>query len=73
MTEKDRILVVDDDAGVHEVLKEFLEAKGYAVFTASSGAEALKLVEEQRPHLILLDILMPGMDGVETARRNSPS
>lgn len=67
--EKARILVVDDDPKVREILKDFLEIKGYAVTTVSSGAEALTVLEETQPHLILLDIMMPGMDGLETLRR----
>jgi CheY-like chemotaxis protein len=69
MTEKTRILVVDDEPGVLEVLKEFLETRGYQVTTAGSGAEALKAVQAERPHLVLLDILMPGMNGLEALPR----
>ncbi|MBI4561263.1 MAG: response regulator [Candidatus Rokubacteria bacterium] len=64
-----RILVVDDEPGVCEVLKEFLETRGYQVTTAASGAEALKAVQAERPHLVLLDILMPGMNGLEALPR----
>jgi len=67
--ERARILVVDDEPEICEVLKEFLEARGYLVTTASSGAEALRAIEKQRPHLILLDIVMPGMNGLETLQR----
>lgn len=69
MMEKSRILVVDDEPGVRELLKEFLETKGYVVTTASDGAEALTAFEEQKPHLILLDINMPGMNGLGTLQR----
>jgi len=69
MMERARILVVDDEPEICEVLKEFLEARGYLVTTASSGAEALRAIEKQRPHLILLDIVMPGMNGLETLQR----
>lgn len=69
MTEKTRILVVDDEPGVLEVLKEFLETRGYQVTTAGSGAEALKAVQAERPHLVLLDIMMPGMNGLEALPR----
>ncbi len=61
-----RILVVDDEPAVRELFKDLLEHKGYEVITAASGAEALTAVREQRPQLVLLDILMPDMDGVET-------
>lgn len=60
----ERLLVVDDEPAVRELLKEYLELKGYTVMTVSNGAEAITAVQEQRPHLILLDILMPGIDGL---------
>jgi DNA-binding response OmpR family regulator len=69
MTGTERILVVDDDPAVRELLKEYLELKGYVVITASTGAEAVTAVQEQRPRLILLDILMPGMDGLAILQR----
>ncbi len=64
-----RVLVVDDEAEAVELLREFLSAKGYEVITASDGDEALRKVKEERPHLILLDIQMPRMDGLEVLRR----
>jgi DNA-binding response OmpR family regulator len=64
-----RVLVVDDEPVARELLSEFLTAKGYAVLTASNGEEALRKLKEERPHLILLDIRMPKMDGLETLRR----
>ena len=64
-----RVLVVDDEAEGVELLREFLSAKGYEVITASDGDEALRKVKEERPHLILLDIQMPKMDGLEVLRR----
>jgi len=67
--EKPRILVVDDEPKACELLQDFLEAKGYTVVTASSGAEALAVAKETQPSLILLDIRMPGMDGLETLQR----
>ncbi len=66
MTDTARILVVDDETDVCQLLAEFLETKGYSVITASRGADALMAVKEQRPHLVLLDINMPGMNGLET-------
>jgi len=62
-------MVVDDDPSTVELLQEFLVAKGYQVITAGDGAEALQKVKEERPHLILLDILMPKMDGLEVLRQ----
>ncbi len=64
-----RVLVVDDDPNVQEILREFLSAKGYEVSKAGDGVEALRKVKEERPHLILLDIQMPKMDGLEVLRR----
>jgi DNA-binding response OmpR family regulator len=64
-----RVLVVDDDPGTVELLQEFLEGKGYEVFTAGNGAWALRKVKEERPHLVLLDVMMPKMDGLEVLRQ----
>ena len=64
-----KVLVVDDEPQAVELLEEFLTAKGYAVVGASSGEEALRRLKEERPHLMLLDIRMPVMDGLEVLRR----
>jgi DNA-binding response OmpR family regulator len=64
-----RILAVDDEVEVCSMVKMYLTKKGYQVFTANSGEDAIKVVKEERPHLALLDIRMPGMDGIETLRR----
>ena len=64
-----RVLVVDDEPVNVEFLQEFLSAKGYEVITAGDGAEALRRVKEERPHLILLDIQMPKIDGLEVLRQ----
>ena len=61
-----RILVVDDDAGIADFLRSFLIQKGFAVEAVYNGVEAEKIVREWRPHLILLDIMMPGQDGYTT-------
>lgn len=68
------ILVVDDDPDAVEIVRTFLEARGYKVATASNGPEALAKLEEVRPALVLLDVMMPGMDGWEVARiiKNHP-
>ena len=60
-----RILVVDDEIVVCEVLKEFLTLKGHEVHTALNGKAALAKVKMERPHIVLLDILMPGMRGLK--------
>ena len=67
--EKEKILVVDDEPAVCSLLKEFLGKKGFNVVTASSGEEALEKFKKERPILILLDIKLPGMDGIMTLKR----
>jgi diguanylate cyclase (GGDEF)-like protein len=64
-----RILVVDDVPDNVEILDARLSSRGYAVVTASTGEEALERVKEEPPHLILLDVMMPGLDGHQVARR----
>ncbi len=64
-----RILVVDDDAIARRSLRAMLERGHYLVESAAGGAEALRILPTYRPELILLDILMPGMDGLETCRQ----
>ncbi len=64
-----RILVVDDNEANREMLARRLERRGYTVLLATNGVECLELVAFQRPDLILLDVEMPVMDGLEAARR----
>ncbi|MBI2081875.1 MAG: response regulator [candidate division NC10 bacterium] len=64
-----KVLVVDDEPEAVELLVEFLSSKGYEVLTAGGGEEALQRVKEDRPHLVLLDIRMPKMNGIEVLRR----
>jgi len=64
-----RILLVDDEPDIRSLYKRIIEREGYKVSTAASGSEALKTLEELSPDLIVLDIMMPGMDGWEVARR----
>ncbi len=68
------ILVVDDDPNSLDIVRTYLEARGYRVATATDGKEALSRMEEVRPGLVLLDVMMPGMDGWEVARgiKNHP-
>ena len=63
------ILIVDDTPVNLEVITDFLESYGFGIRMARSGESALKRVEYNRPDIILLDVLMPGMDGFETCRR----
>ena len=60
------ILIVDDEATILQSLSGILSDEGYEILTASNGYEALKIIEEESPDLVLLDIWMPGMDGIET-------
>src|SRR3989338_870257 len=64
-----KILIVDDHEQNLELLDAMLTVKGYEVVRARNGIEALDVVDKAQPHIILLDILMPGMDGYETCRR----
>ena len=63
------VLVVDDDQGVREVVRANLELEGYAVLEAASANEGLAVLEEEPPDLILLDVMMPEVDGWEMLRR----
>ena len=63
------ILVVDDEIEIVRALRSGLTAHGYKVFTASSGEEAFEITSRHRPDLLLLDLLLPGMSGLEVCRR----
>ncbi len=65
----EKILLVDDTSDNLYLLEKFLVPQGYTVFYAMSGKKALQLAEQLRPDLILLDVMMPGMDGFETCKR----
>ena len=67
MTAK-RVLVVDDDVKTVELLKLYLNRDGYKILTAYDGVEALSLARESHPDLIVLDLMLPGMDGLEVCR-----
>lgn len=64
-----KILVVDDEPDILEFLVYNLEKEGFTVFTASDGEEGISIAERERPQLIILDIMMPKMDGVEVCRQ----
>lgn len=68
-TAPELILVVDDDPDILRIVEVYLSLDGYRVMTARSGAEALSLVESRRPDLAVVDLMMPGMDGLELTRR----
>jgi len=63
-----KVLVVDDDAKTVELVRLYLNRDGYRVITAGDGHEALKLAREARPDLIVLDLMLPGIDGLEVCR-----
>ena len=63
-----RVLVVDDDAKTMELVKLYLSRDGYRVLTAYDGVEALRLAREGHPDLIVLDLMLPGIDGLEVCR-----
>lgn len=63
-----KILVVDDEPDILDILRYNLEKEGYKVFTAEDGRAGIKLAENEKPNLIILDIMMPKMDGVEVCR-----
>ncbi len=67
--EKENILLVDDEAGIRKVLGISLRDAGYEVLTAGGGGEALSLFTAHRPRIVLTDIKMPGMDGIELLKR----
>lgn len=69
MAEKGRILVVDDDADFRAILNHFLTRAGYHVDQADGGLEGLKRFDERPPDLVLLDLSMPDIDGLEVCRR----
>jgi two-component system alkaline phosphatase synthesis response regulator PhoP len=64
-----KILVVDDEPSIVRLVKSYLEAEGYQVLTASDGATGLKSALANKPDLVVLDIMLPGMDGLEVLSR----
>jgi DNA-binding response OmpR family regulator len=64
-----RILVVDDEQSIREVVAQYLELEGYTVMQAPNGLDALRLAEAYPPDLVILDLMLPGIDGLEVCRR----
>jgi len=68
-TRTPRVLVVDDEEQIRTIIRRYLEADGYAVSEATDGETGLRLARELDPDLVILDVMMPGIDGIETLRR----
>lgn len=64
-----KMLVVDDDPDIRELLRYNLVKEGYQVETAQDGEDAISKAKEQQPHLILMDVMMPNMDGIEAVHQ----
>lgn len=64
-----KVLVIDDEPGIVELLNEYLSQQGFEVVTASGGAQGLARLDADRPDVVLLDMRMPEMDGIETLKR----
>jgi two-component system, response regulator, stage 0 sporulation protein F len=66
---KDKILIVDDQFGIRILLNEVFQKEGYQTFQAANGVQALEIVTKHDPDLVLLDMKIPGMDGIEILKR----
>jgi DNA-binding response OmpR family regulator len=66
---KRRILIVDDDPRLQDIVGLYLDMEGYEIDKASNGEDGLKQIDANAPDLIIMDIMMPGMDGIEACRR----
>lgn len=69
MIEKQRILIVDDDSSIAELISLYLTKECYDTRMVEDGEEALRIFKEYNPHLIILDLMLPGMDGYEVCRK----
>lgn len=66
---KYKILIVDDEPGIRDFLRTFFQEKGYEVITVGDGESALSLIKKEDPHLMLLDLKMPSMDGEDVLKQ----
>ena len=64
-----KILVIDDEPSILNLVASYLKAEGYEVFTASDGPSGLKSARAFKPELVILDVMLPGMDGIELLSR----
>lgn len=67
--DKGKLLIVDDQFGIRILLNEIFQKEGYKTFQAANGVQALNLVQNERPDLVILDMKIPGMDGLEILKR----
>jgi DNA-binding response OmpR family regulator len=67
-----QVLVIDDEPNVREIVQAYLEREGFEVQTASSGIQGLQLIVELEPQLIVLDVMLPGIDGIEILKQIRP-
>ncbi len=68
-TDSPRVVVADDEENIRTLVGSYLRAEGYDVVAAENGAEAVDLVRRRQPDLVVLDVLMPGIDGIEALRQ----
>lgn len=66
--EKHKVLVVDDDPQIFKIISRLLNSKKYHVISALNGSDGLKKIEEAKPELVILDLMMPGMSGIEVSK-----
>ena len=64
-----KILVIDDEQGICDFISDFFERRGHIVFTAADPGEALLVLKKEKPHIILLDIMMPQMSGLDLLKK----
>jgi CheY-like chemotaxis protein len=69
MKRKINILVADDEAIVRESLRDWLSDAGHQVLMAEDGSQALEIIEKKRPSIAIVDLVMPGMDGIELLKK----
>jgi two-component system response regulator (stage 0 sporulation protein F) len=65
----EKVLIVDDQFGIRILLNEVLQREGYDTYQAANGLQALEIVQDNKPDLVLLDMKIPGMDGIEILKR----
>jgi two-component system alkaline phosphatase synthesis response regulator PhoP len=66
--DNNKILLVDDEKDILEFISYNLQKEGFEVFTSTNGRDAVKIAQREKPHLIILDVMMPDLDGIETCR-----